>query len=151
MYPNSSFLRKSLCTFALLVIASGIYLSSQILPDAPVEGFRVTMFNDLGYKIWFLTGDSAVYGDGGKVNMQGLDLEVYTGAEQNQLDFHMFGDNATYLSHNKLIFGDNGVKVVSDAYTIEGEQWQYEQATRRILVSKNVKVVLDYEIEPFFK
>lgn len=151
MHRFISFLRKSLWASLLLALGSGIYLSSQILPDAPVEGFRVTMFNDLGYKVWFLTGDSALYGDRGQVEVKGLDLQVYSGEEQNQLDFRLVGDNATYLGHNKMLFGDKGVKVVSEAYTIEGGQWKYEQNNRRIQVSENVKVVLDYEIEPFFK
>ncbi len=151
MHPKIRFPVKPWFALIPLALASGIYLSSQILPDAPVEGFRVTMFNDLGYRIWFLTGDSAAHREGGQVDMKGLDLEVYTGEEQNRLDFRMVGDNATYLGHNKLLFGDRGVKVVSEAFTIEGEQWRYDQEARRIQVSENVKVVLDYEMEPFFK
>ena len=151
MHLKIRFPGKSWFTLVPLALASGIFLSSQIVPDAPVEGFRVTMFNDLGYRIWFLTGNSAAHREEGQVDMKGLDLEVYTGEEQNQLDFRMVGDNATYLSHNKLLFGDQGVKVVSEAFTTEGEKWRYDQETRRIRVSENVKVVLDYEMEPFFK
>ncbi len=151
MHLKIRFPDKSWFALLPLALAGGVYLSSQIVPDAPVEGFRVTMFNDLGYKIWFLTGNSAAHREEGQVDMKGLDLEVYTGEEQNQLDFRMVGDNATYLSQNKLLFGDRGVKVVSEDFTIEGEEWRYDQQARLIQVSENVKVVLDYEMEPFFK
>ena len=151
MRPQFRFPGKPWFALIPLALASGIYLSSQIVPDAPVEGFRVSMFNDLGHKIWFLKGDSAALQDEGKIDMKGLDLEVYTGEEPNQLDFRMVGDNATYLSHNKILLGDGGVKLDSQAYTIEGEKWRYDQVARRIQVSEKVRVVLDYEMEPFFK
>ena len=151
MHPPFRFPGKSWFALVPLALASGIYLSSQIVPDAPVEDFRVSMFNDPGYKIWFLKGDYAALQEEGKIDMKGLDLEVYTGEEPNQLDFRIEGDNATYLSHDKSLFGDQGVKLVSQAFTIEGEQWRYDQLARRIQVSENVRVVLNYEMEPFFK
>lgn len=129
----------------------GLPVSSQILPDAPIEGIQVTMFSDEGLKVWNLLGDSATYLENGAVEVKGLDLEVYQGVRGQELDMRIQGAEAVYESDERTVHGQGGVFVEGEFYNIEGENWRYSQDDRIVRVSDKVKVVIEYELDAFLK
>ena len=137
--------------FALCSLPLGLLVNSQILPDAPIEGVRVTMFSDEGFRLWNLKGSSATYGDNGIVEMTNLDLQIYQGEQGKDVDMRIQGAEAVYQSTDRAVAGDGGVIVDGEFYEIEGESWNYSQDDRIVHVHKNVKVVIDYELEAFLK
>ena len=145
-----SFCRLSLLA-ATLVLPQGFFLNSQILPDAPVEGIRLTMFSDEGFKVWFLQGDSASYLEDGSIKMSKLDLEVFKDSEQPEKDMHILGNEAIYQVDERSVSGDGGVFVDGEFYEIEGDSWHYSEVEKIVRVKSNVKVVIDYQMQPFLK
>ena len=80
-----------------------------------------------------------------------MDLEIYQGQEEKEIDMHIVGAQALYESENQTVAGKGGVFVDGDFYDIEGDSWKYSQDERIVQVTSNVKVVIDYELEAFLK
>ena len=143
--------------YIMVVIATaivaflGFQLNSQILPDAPIEGIRVTMFSDEGFKLWNLKGNTASYLDNGVVEVMGMDLEVFQGETGKDVDMSIFASEAIYKSDERAVSGEGGVVVEGDFYNIEGDSWSYSQDDRIVKVTSNVKVIIDYELDAFLK
>ena len=137
--------------FALCALPLGLLVNSQILPDAPIEGVRITMFSVEGFRLWNLKGSSATYEDNGIVEMTNMDLQIYQGEQGKDVDMRIQGAEAVYQSTDRAVAGDGGVIVDGEFYEIEGESWNYSQDDRIVHVHKNVKVVIDYELEAFLK
>ena len=144
-------LRRGCVLVAILAVAFGLPVNSQILPDAPIEGVTLPMFSDEGYKLWNLQGSSVAYNEDGGVEVKELDLEIYQGQEGQEVDMHIVGAQALYESEDRTVAGEGGVFVDGDFYDIEGDNWKYSQDDRIVQVSSNVKVVIDYELEAFLK
>lgn len=143
--------RRGCIPLALLAFVFGLPVNSQILPDAPIEGVTVTIFSDEGYKLWNLQGSSVAYNEAGGVEVKEMDLEIYQGQEEKEIDMHIVGAQALYESENQTVAGEGGVFVDGDFYDIEGDNWKYSQDERIVQVTSNVKVVIDYELEAFLK
>ncbi len=149
--PNRRILVKVILCLGVFALPLGLLLNSQILPDAPIEGVRVTMFSDEGFRQWNLKGSSAAYGEVGEVSVTDLDLEIFQGEDGKRIDMHILGTRAVYESEDKSVSGEGGVFVDGDFYQIEGESWNYSQNSRVVKVRENVKVVIEYELESFLK
>ena len=148
---NRRILKRTILCFGIAGLPLGILLNYQILPDAPIEGVRVTMFSDDGFRLWNLKGSSAAYGEAGEVSVTDLDLTIYQGDQGKVVDMHILGKRAVYESEDRSVFGDGGVFVDGDFYKIEGESWDYSQNDRVVNVRENVKVVIEYQLESFLK
>lgn len=146
----SSF-NKMLVLSAVLIAYHGLQVNSQILPDAPIEGIRVTMFSDEGFKLWNLQGESASYMENGMVEVVGMNLDVFQGKEGKEVDMRILAAEAIYQSNDKTVSGDGGVFVDGDFYTIEGDSWRYSQDDRIVKVTSNVTVVINYQLGAFLK
>lgn len=138
---------RVLACAALLVVP----VSSQIVPDAPIEGVTVTMFSDEGFRLWNLQGRSASYLEDGVVEVKDMNLEVFQGEDGKEIDMHIVGTEAIYLSEERTVSGDGGVRVDGEFYQIEGDSWRYSQDERIVRVTSNVKVVIEYELDAFLK
>lgn len=149
--PNRRILVKVMLCLGAFALPLGLLLNSQILPDAPIEGVRVTMFSDEGFRQWNLKGSSAAYGEAGEVSVSDLDLQIFQGEDGKRLDMHILGTRALYKAEDRSVSGDGGVFVDGDFYQIEGESWDYSQNDRVVNVRENVKVVIEYELESFLK
>jgi len=146
----SSF-NKVLVLSTVLIAYHGLQVNSQILPDAPIEGIRVTMFSDEGFKLWNLQGESASYMENGMVEVVGMNLDVFQGKEGKEVDMRMLAAEAIYQSNDKTVSGDGGIFVDGDFYTIEGDSWRYSQDDRIVKVTSNVTVVINYQLGAFLK
>jgi hypothetical protein len=144
-------LYRFLLLAAAVVVIHGLPLNSQILPDAPIEGIRVTMFSDEGFKLWNLQGNTASYLDNGVVEVMGMDLEVFQGETGEDVDMSILAAEAVYKSDERAVSGDGGVLVEGDFYNIEGDSWRYSQDDRIVKVTSNVKVIIDYKLDAFLK
>jgi hypothetical protein len=149
--PHRSNITKIALFIALCLLPLGLLVNSQILPDAPIEGVRVTMFSEEGFRLWNLKGGSATYGDNGIVEMTDMDLQIYQGEQGKDIDMHIVGAEAVYQSADRAVSGEGGVFVDGEFYEIEGENWNYSQDDRVVQVEKNVKVVIEYQLEAFLK
>ncbi len=136
---------------AVTLLVPIVSLNSQIETDAPIEGFRVNMFGDDGGKLWKLKGDIATRQESGVVDMEGLDLVVYSKEVSGKVDFKMISENAHYMDGERAVSGEGGVEFYADTYTITGDKWKYEEEGRVIRIKENVRVVLEYEMEAFLK
>jgi len=143
---------RTLVLSAVVAVLLGVPANSQILPDAPIEGIRVTMFSvEEGFKLWNLQGSSASYLANGAVKVTELDLEIFQGEKGEELDMHIFGAEAIYESESRSVSGQGGVFVEGDFYEVEGDSWRYSQDDRIVKVTSNVKIVIDYELDAFLK
>ena len=149
--PYFRFYLRVIGCATLLVLLYHLRVNSQILPDAPIEGVTVTMFSDEGHRLWNLQGQSASYLEDGAVQVKELDLEVFQGEDGREMDMQIVGAEAVYESEERTVSGEGGVFVDGEFYQIEGESWRYSQDERVVQVTKNVKVVIDYELDAFLK
>ena len=77
-------------TFFLLTAAIGLTvihsrLVAEMIPNAPVENFRLPMFNEEGYRAWDLRGAKGTYVDGTHVDVVDMKMRVFSGDEESEV------------------------------------------------------------------
>ncbi len=154
---NISFLpgasRRGICLRVLLGCVALLFgaanLPGQMIPDAPIENFRLPMFGDDGYRAWDLRGDQAIYVNADQIDVLGMLLRVYTGGAQERVRILIESTEAhVYITKNEA-HGDKNITVSGDNYTATGEEWSWLPDEDRIVIRQNVQVVFREELEGF--
>lgn len=134
-------LRIPLWPSALFILFGGGLLLGQMVPDAPIEHFRMPMFGTDGYKTWELRGlRGHVLGDGERALVEGLELVVFSG------DADMLEENLIRSPKAMIYFeasraeGDSSLFVVGPGYEIQGRDWTWEGREQKIVVRDAVRV-----------
>ncbi len=148
--PASSrgFIRSLLLCCAAAFLGQGV-LHAQMVPDAPIENFRLPMFGDDGYRAWDLRGDQALYISADQVDVLGMLLRVYAGGAEERVRILIESAEAhVHISRNEA-HGDKRITVSGDNYTAKGEEWSWLPDKDRILIRRNVRVTFREELEGF--
>lgn len=140
--------RSLLLCCAAALLGQGV-LHAQMVPDAPIENFRLPMFGDDGYRAWDLRGDQALYISADQVDVLGMLLRVYAGGAEERVRILIESAEAhVHISRNEA-HGDKRITVSGDNYTAKGEEWSWLPDKDRILIRRNVQVTFREELEGF--
>jgi len=58
---------------------------------------------------------------------------------------------ATVLTNDAVVTGDSTIRVINDDFEATGTGWRYEYKTKKTLMKKNVRVVLQAEFKDFLQ
>ena len=148
--PASSrgFIRSLLLCCAAALLGQGVP-HAQMVPDAPIENFRLPMFGDDGYRAWDLRGDQALYISANQVDVLGMLLHVYAGGAEERVRIRIESAEAHVHIDRNEAHGDKRITVSGDNYTAKGEEWSWLPDDDRILIRRNVQVTFREELEGF--
>lgn len=121
-------------------------MPAQMVPDAPIENFRLPMFGDDGYKTWELRGNSGEYIEEGHAVIKGLDLRVFSGDEAMLLETRILSPRADIYFDDAKAESDSSLFVSGPGYKIEGSHWSWDGKNKTILVQRRARVSFEQEI-----
>lgn len=125
---------------ALGLMAGGLMVYGQMVPDAPIEHFRLPMFGENGYKTWELRGFRGHYLSEEEALVEGLELVVFSGDETVSEENRIRSPRARILLEEARAEGDSSLFVTGPGYEIQGQDWSWDGAERKIIVRKDVRV-----------
>lgn len=129
----------------LMLISLGLGLAhtrlvAQMIPNAPVENFRLPMFNGEGYRAWELRGSKGTYMDGDKVSLEEIIIRLYTGDASNGIRTEITSPDATVLIEENKAVGTNGILIQGGSFRITGQNWTWQGDDHRVVIEENVVV-----------
>jgi len=101
-------------------------LVAEMIPNAPVENFRLPMFNEEGYRSWDLRGAKGIYVDGTHVDVIDMKMRVFSGDEANDVLTEITSPTATVLLTENKAIGRNTILISSKDYNITGQNWTWD-------------------------
>ena len=118
-------------TLVLLTVSIGLTvihsrLVAEMIPNAPVENFRIPMFNEEGYRSWDLRGAKGTYVDGTHVDVIDMKMRVFSGDEENKLLTEITSPTATVLIAENKAIGRNTILISNKDYRITGQHWTWD-------------------------
>lgn len=115
-------------------------LTAQMIPNAPVENFRLPMFNDEGFRAWELRGSKGTYLEGDKVSLDEIMIRLYTGDASNGIKTEITSPDATVLIDENKAVGTNGILIQGGNFRITGQNWTWQGDDHRVVIEENVVV-----------
>ncbi|NDV63250.1 hypothetical protein G0Q06_12360 [Puniceicoccales bacterium CK1056] len=129
---------------AVLSVVAGLFSSlvllGQMVPDAPIQHFRLPMFGENGYKSWELRGLKGSYLSDSEALVEGLELVVFSGDEFVFEETSIRSPKATIYLKEARAEGDSSLFVLGPGYEIQGRNWTWEGSKRKITVRESVRV-----------
>lgn len=135
---NTFRLRRLLCL--LLLFGGGWGLLGQMIPDAPIQHFRLPMFGENGYKHWELRGLKGHYYSEEQALVEGLELVVFSGDEAMWEENRIRSPKALIHLKESTAEGDSSLFVTGPGYEIQGRNWTWDGKQRKIVVREAVRV-----------
>ncbi|RKX34565.1 MAG: hypothetical protein DRP71_06710 [Verrucomicrobia bacterium] len=129
-----------LLSAAISLTAIHSRLVAEMIPNAPVENFRLPMFNDEGYRSWDLRGARGIYVDGTHVDVIDMKMRVFSGDEENEVLTEITSPTATVLLMENKAIGRNTILVSNKDYTITGQNWTWEGSNDSFTIEGDVVV-----------
>lgn len=115
-------------------------LLGQMVPDAPIQHFRLPMFGENGYKSWELRGLTGTYVSEQEALVEGVELVVFSGDEDLLQETRIRSPKATIYLKEARAEGASSLFVTGPGYEIQGQNWTWEGSNRKIIVRQAVRV-----------
>jgi hypothetical protein len=128
------FLLSASCTLA------GLGMLAQMMPDAPIQHFRLPMFGEDGYKSWELRGVKGHVQSEEEALIEGMELVVFSGDEAMWEENRIRSPRARIRLEESRADGDSSLFVVGPGYEIQGNNWSWIGLERKIIVRDAVRV-----------
>lgn len=125
---------------ALVTIFGGLALFGQMVPDAPIQHFRLPMFGENGFKSWELRGLKGHYLNADQALVEGLELVVFSGDEAMLEENRIRSPRAMIHFDTHRAEGESSLFVVGPGYEIQGRNWTWDGVERKIVVREAVRV-----------
>ena len=140
--PATNRVRKLIPVIFLAAIAFG-----QLEPNAPIVNFKLPLFNDAGFRAWYLKGDEGLYLAGGKeVQIKNMLLQEYSGNDQDEVVGQITSQAARFQRTKLIASGPGEIQVSNDLFTLQGEDWIWQGLENSLTINRRVKVVIQGDI-----
>lgn len=128
--------------FLLSVVFSlaGFGLIAQMMPDAPIQHFRLPMFGENGFKTWELRGVKGHLHSKEEAVIEGMELVVFSGDEAMWEENRIRSPKALIRLEESRADGDSSLFVVGPGYEIQGNDWSWIGLEKKIIVRDAVRV-----------
>jgi hypothetical protein len=124
----------------LLLGAGAVTVLAQMVPDAPIQHFKLPMFGENGYKKWELRGLKGHYHSPEEAMVEGLELVVFSGDEQVLEENRIRSPKAIIHLKQSSAEGLSSLFVIGPGYEIQGRNWTWNGLERKIVVRESVRV-----------
>lgn len=136
-----------LTTLLLLTAATLSAATTQISPDQPIVNFRLPEFTPEGNRSWLVRGSEARYVSREQVNIKGLNLAIFTGLPDGQVETHILSPVAEVRPSEMVVRGNDTIRVINDRFEATGSEWIYSHRDKKISIGKNVHVILHTQLK----
>jgi hypothetical protein len=135
----------------LILIGVGL-VWGQMLPDAPIENFKLPGFDsETGYRTWELKGSEVSYVDENQVLIQDMVLTSFQGRSGVVVDFKIESPKAAMFLKEGAARGDSPIRVTGDGFVLVGRDWSFENKKKKLVIRKNARVVFEQNLDYIIK
>lgn len=130
-----------------LLLGVPLLMLAQMTPDAPIENFRLPLFDAEGYRLMELRGLRGHYVDTERARVEGVELVVYSEAEGRPEESRIRSPEAMIRFAEARADGASSIYVDGGNYTVQGRDWTWEGRERRLTVRANARVEILGKLE----
>lgn len=118
--------------------------STELVAAAPVESFSIPQFTPDGRRLWLVRGASGRIVDSDRQEISDLHLTVFTGDAAEELEAVLLSAAATIRFKEKIVSGKGLLRLINfrEGIDLNGEDWTYDQARKKVSIRKNARVTL---------
>jgi hypothetical protein len=120
---------------------------------APVENFRIPVFSDDGFRLWFLRGSAIQPLGNDQVEVKDLELTAFSGDARDRVESVLLSPVARVDTAKRVASGESTIRVIDYAENLEGTGtgWSYDQKQKRVSIKKNANVTFRAELKDLLK
>jgi len=136
--------------FTLLLLLPAILAlgaNTQISTDRPIVNFRLPGFTPEGNRAWLVRGSEARYAAAEEVDITGLNLSIFTGLPDGQVETLILSPSAQVRPGELQAHGHETIRVINDRFEATGSDWNYSHREKKVSIGKNVHVILHSELK----
>lgn len=145
--PFQNKLSLLLAFLLLLIKCQFLNASNNFVPDAPVINFKLPMFNNDGYRTWFLTGEQGIYVSQDEVDVLGMKITIFSGDPHDLLEATIESPKAIMFIKQNRANSDDSIEVQGPSYHLTGKVWTWDGNLKKMSINKDVKVTFDQSLK----
>ena len=138
----------------LVFIVCGVWSfaqTPQVSAPAPAKNYTVSLFSDAGYHSMHIRGAAADLRNPNRIALTDLTLTIYTGDARRAVDTVILSPRAVFEPDEQRISGDGLVRLIRPDLELTGENWQYDDAAKKILIQRKAHIVFQAELGDLLK
>ncbi|GAB5559928.1 MAG: hypothetical protein SynsKO_15750 [Synoicihabitans sp.] len=137
------------CSFPFLIGADT--KSERVTTSAPVKDYAVSFFSDEGFPRVRVVGESADLADRQLIKLTGMNLILYTGAADREIETTLESPVALLEPSEELVGGPDSVNLRRSDLEVSGEDWSYDHRDRRIKIRRSARIIFKTPLEGFLE
>ena len=139
--------RSKFITLLIVPVMLALGANTQISTDRPIINFRLPSFTPEGNRSWLVRGSEARYASAEQVDITGLNLSIFTGLPDGQIETLILSSSAHVRPGELQVSGHEAIRVINDRFEATGSDWNYSHREKKVSIGKNVHVILHTELK----
>lgn len=123
----------------------------QVQTNAPILNFSLPSFNEQGFRTMLVRGREAIVTSKTEARLRDMTLTVFSGDAAARVETVFVSPAATVRLDERVVFGEESVRVVNDRFELLGTDWRYEHDAKRILIRAGARVVFQTEVRDLLR
>lgn len=134
---------------ALMMLFPAPTTAERIKPEAEVKSFTFRKFNDRGLRLWDLSGKEAVFLSDNIIRV--IEMQLSVTSTRGTGETLLRSPTASIFVEDNSATGEGFVFVQGSGFSMEGKDWEWRGAERKIEVRRGAKVTFDEAIRRVLK
>lgn len=111
-------------------------------PTNPAVNWVLPLFTDQdGFRSMTLRGATVRPAGENTIAVTDLNITIFSGAADARVETVLLSQKALFFSKQNRATGTDGVRVIRDELEVNGLEWSYDHAGKKVSIRKNVRVV----------
>ncbi len=123
----------------------------QIRTNTPIRNFSLPSFNEKGFRTMLVRGREATLLGKTEATLSDMTLTIFSGDETARVETVFLSTAAVVRSDERVIHGDESVRVINDDFELLGKDWRYEHDLRKINIRQGARVVFKAGLKDILK
>jgi lipopolysaccharide export system protein LptC len=125
--------------------------TTRIATDKPIVNFRLPDFTPEGHRSWLVRGTEARYANDGLVDIKELNLAIFTGRADEKVETLILSPAAQVRLTDRIVSGPDSIRIINDRFEATGSEWSYDHQQKRVSIARNVRVILNTQLNDILK
>lgn len=141
------------CVLKLLLISflisSLLHASPGVKSSSPARGISVPVFNNLGIKMYEISGSTGTLDENGVLIIENVILDSFDNAADSEKKWEISSNSANVLRSQRLVQGNGPVFMDGGNFTAVATDWKFFYDEKKFVADKNIKVLFEEDAVEF--
>jgi hypothetical protein len=142
---------KRLLAAAALAAAPAAAPAQDVPIAPPARNWTLPLFTKEGFRQMTLRGDQVQPVNTDRVDIVGMNVTVFNGAADAQVDSVLLSPQATFLLNERIARGSQTVRLIRDDIEVQGQDWTYFYNEKKVLINRGAHVVFHAALPDILK